>query len=146
MSPGHRDRHARGLRGPLALPNPYTRRAVSPPRPSSRSDFFTEAVNGAVDRIQARTPEVLTGVTFGIEDVPYLNTAWSGDRVPLAAAVEGDEEKLSQVVVYRRPIEHRAPTRRALRVLVYRTIVEQLAALTGWPVERIDPDGADEEG
>jgi hypothetical protein len=45
-------------------------------------------------------------------------------------------------VVYRRPLEHRAVSRRGLRILVYRTIVEQLAALTGRSVEEIDPEGA----
>ena len=33
-------------------------------------------------------------------------------------------------------------TRRGLRILVYRTIVEQLSALTGRSVDEIDPDGA----
>ena len=72
---------------------------------------------------------------------PYLQTAWSGDHVPLAAAVEGDEERLGQVVVYRRPLEHRAASRRGLRILVYRTIVEQLSALTGRSIDEIDPEG-----
>jgi len=74
--------------------------------------------------------------------VPFLQTAWSGDQVPLAAALDGDDDRLRQVVVYRRPLEHRAATRRGLRILVYRTIVEQLSALTGRPVDEIDPDGA----
>ena len=73
--------------------------------------------------------------------MPYLETAWTGAQVPLAAALEGDDNSLSQVVVYRRPLEHRAVSRRGLRILVYRTIVEQLAALTGRSVEEIDPNG-----
>ena len=36
-------------------------------------------------------------------------------------------------------------SRRGLRILVYRTIVEQLSALTGRSVEEIDPDGAGAE-
>jgi hypothetical protein len=98
-------------------------------------------VHGAVERIARQCPDALVGVTFGIEDVPYLQTAWSGDHVPLAAAVEGDEERLGQVVVYRRPLEHRAASRRGLRILVYRTIVEQLSALTGRTIDEIDPEG-----
>ena len=54
--------------------------------------------------------------------------------------VEADEERMAQVVVYRRPLEHRAASRRGLRILVYRTIVEQLSALTGRPVSDFDAE------
>ncbi len=145
MSVRRRDRHARGLRGPLALANPLTRRPASPAKPANRSDYFRDAVHAAVERIARQCPDALVGVTFGIEDVPYLKTAWSGEHVPLAAAIEGDQERLGQVVVYRRPLEHRAATRRGLRILVYRTIVEQLSALTGRSVDDIDPEGRSED-
>jgi len=139
MSTRRRDRHQRGLRGPLALPNPYGGRA-RPPRPAGRADFFDDSVHSAVDRIAVSCPDALVGVTFGIEDVPALPPSWSGDRVPLAAAVEADAERMAQVVVYRRPLEHRAASRRGLRILVYRTIVEQLSALTGRPVSDFDAE------
>jgi len=142
MSSRRRDRHARGLRGPLALANPYSAHPARPSRPATKADFFTETVQEAVERVAEQCPEALVGVTFGVEDVPYLATAWSGDQVPLAAAIQGDEDHLSQVVVYRRPLEHRAASRRGLRILVYRTIVEQLSALTGRSVSEIDPEGA----
>jgi len=140
-----RDRHGRGLRGPLSLPNSLTTHRVHPPHPASKADFFTEAVHDAVDRVGLQCPDALVGITFGIEDVPHFDMAWSGDQVPLAAALEGTANQPSQVVVYRRPLEHRAVSRRSLRILVYRTIVEQLAALTGRSVEEIDPDGAGAE-
>ena len=140
-----RDRHGRGLRGPLSLPNSLTTHRAHPPHPASKADFFTEAVHDAVDRIGLQCPDALVGITFGIEDVPHFDMAWSGDQVPLAAALEGTANQPSQVVVYRRPLEHRAVTRRGLRILVYRTIVEQLAALTGRSVDEIDPDGAGAE-
>lgn len=139
MSTRRRDRHQRGLRGPLALPNPYGRRA-QPPRPANRADFFDDSVHAAVDRVAATCPDALVGVTFGIEDVPPVTASWAGDRVPLAAAVEADADRMAQVVVYRRPLEHRAASRRGLRILVYRTIVEQLSALTGRPVSDFDPE------
>ena len=52
-----------------------------------------------------------------------------------------------QVVLYRRPLEHRARTRKGLRILVFRTLVEQLHALTEIPLEELDPEGwaADDE-
>ena len=111
-------------------------------RPATKADFFSETVAEAVERVARQCPDALVGVTFGIEDVPYLTTPWSGDQVPLAAAIDGDADHPSQVVAYRRPLEHRATSRRGLRILVYRTLVEQLAALTGRSVSEIDPEGA----
>ena len=43
--------------------------------------------------------------------------------------------------MFRRPLERRARTRQGLRILVFRTIVEQLSEATGIPVDDIDPDG-----
>lgn len=112
----------------------------------TRADFFDDSVHAAVDRITMTCPDALVGVTFGIEDVPHLPSAWSGDRVPLAAAVEADIHQMAQVVIYRRPLERRAASRPGLRILVYRTIVEQLSALTGRPVSEFDGEGlADDE-
>jgi hypothetical protein len=99
MSGRRRDRHGRGIRGPLALTNPLTRHRAQPPHPTNRADFFSDAVQATAERP-------------------------------------------GQIVVDRRPLEHRAATRRGLRILVYRTIVEQLSALTGRSVDEIDPDGA----
>jgi hypothetical protein len=146
--PSHRrDRHGRGLRGPLALPNALTVHRAQPPHPASKADFFSEAVRDAVDRVGLQCPDVLVGITVGIEDVPHFGMAWSQDEVPLAAALEATATQPGQVVIYRRPLEHRAVSRRGLRILVYRTIVEQLSALTGRSVEDIDPydAGAEDE-
>ena len=137
-----RDRHGRGIRGPLAMSSPLSRRRARPPHPTNRLDFFHDAVQASVDKIGRQCPEALRGITVGVQDVPQFDLAWSPDRVPLAAALDGTPDRPPQVVVYRRPLEHRAATRRGLRILVYRTIVEQLSALTGRSVDEIDPDGA----
>jgi hypothetical protein len=120
-------------------------RAASPPARAGKSEFFADAVQAAVDRISRQCPDALAGVTVGIEDVPLLESAWTGSRVPLAAAVEAVPDRPARVVVFRRPLEHRAASRRGLRILVYRTIVEQLSALTGRSVEEIDPEGLSDE-
>lgn len=140
-----RDRHGRGIRGPLALPNPYTGRPVRPPQLVSKADWFAEAVTQSVSRIRRHCPQALADVQFGVEDVPTLTDAWRPDRVPLAAAVEADAEAPAQVVVFRRPLEHRAASRQGLQILVHHTIVEQLAALTGLDVATIDPTAADDD-
>ncbi|WP_432558444.1 metallopeptidase family protein [Granulicoccus sp. GXG6511] len=140
MGNRRRDRHGRGLRGPLALPNEHGA-TVRLRRSHSRDDFFTECVAGSAARINKHCPEALRGVELGVEEVPHLPVAWSGNQVPLAAAIEAGDDHPARVVVYRRPLEHRAASRRGLRILVHRTIVEQLAALTGLTQESIDPEG-----
>lgn len=143
--PRRRDRHGRGIRGPLALPNPYGGWVAQPARPSGRTEFFDLAVRASVERITRHCPEALQGVTLGVEDVPFLEGGWGGSEVPLALAVEPTEETPGQVVVYRRPLEHRAATRQGLTILVHRTIVEQLAAVTHYTADQIDPEPDDED-
>lgn len=145
MSSRRRDRHGRGLRGPLALPGPWTRHPARPPRPATPTEAFTEAVHAAVERIAQQCPEALVDLTFGVEDVPLIPPTWTGSQVPLALAVEATVDAAGQVVVYRRPLEHRASSRRDLQLLVHRTLVEQLAALTGRSVAELDPDGVSDE-
>jgi hypothetical protein len=142
MSSRRRDRHGRGLRGPLAGPNPLVSRPARPPRPSTPSEAFADAVHAAVERVARQCPEAVVDIAFGIEEVPGPELAWSGRQVPLALAVEATEDRPSQLVVYRRPLEHRASSRRGLQHLVYRTVVKQLSALTGRSVSELDPDGA----
>lgn len=142
--PRRRDRHDRGLRGPLALPNPYTRRSVPLSRGQGRNAFFTECLTEAVARIQTTCPGGLDGVDIGIEEVPPVDELWTDDRIPLAAAVEATTVQAAQIIVYQRPLEHRAGSRRELRELVHRTLAEQLAALTARSVTDIDPSLDDE--
>ena len=81
--------------------------------------------------IAAVNPAALDGILVGVEDVPQWSPTLSGNRVPMSAALEGTGSSKAQVVLYERPLEHRASSRAQLRRLVYRTIVEQLSALTG---------------
>lgn len=141
MGNSRRDRHGRGVRGPLALPHPHGPTARVR-RLHGRDALFTEAVTASAARIGRQCPQALHGVELGVEEVPHLPTAWSGNQVPLAAAVEAIADRPARVVVYRRPLEHRADDPRGLRVLVFRTIVEQLAALTGLSPDTIDPEGS----
>lgn len=143
--PRRRDRHDRGLRGPIALPNPYTRRSVPLRRGLGRQAFFTECLTEAVARIQGTCPGGLDGVDIGIEEVPPVDQLWTDERIPLAAAIEATTVQAAQIVVYQRPLEHRAASRADLRRLVHRTLAEQLAALTARSVTDIDPDLDDDE-
>ena len=137
--PRRRDRHGRGIRGPLASPNPLTGRPVPLARPS-RVAFFNDCVTSAMADIAAVAPDALQDVIVGVEDVPHLNVAWSGDRVPLSAALEPTRGRKAQIVIFERPLEHRAVSRSQLRALVHQTIVEQLSALTGRSIEDLGGD------
>lgn len=136
-----RDRHSRGIRGRLALPNPWTGSPVPLRDRQSKAEYFTVCVHDAVAQIHDRCPRALASVDVGVEDVPTIVPVWAPNRVPLAAAVSPTLDSNGQVVVFRRPLERRARTRRGLRILVYRTIVEQLSEVTGIGVDEIDPDG-----
>ena len=140
MGNRRRDRRGRGFRGPLAVPHGYGPTARLR-RSRSRDAFFTECVGESAARITKHCPEALRGVELGVEEVPHLPVAWSGNHVPLAAAIEAGNGHPARVVVYRRPLEHRAASMLGLRILVHRTIVEQLSALTGLTQEHIDPEG-----
>jgi predicted Zn-dependent protease with MMP-like domain len=108
------------------------------PYRSAGAGFFADCLRGSLARITETRPEVLVGVEVGFEDVPTLTDGWY-DSVPLAAAVSARPGSPAQVVLYRRPIEHRTTGRRELARLIHRTIVEQLSALTGIDAAEIDP-------
>lgn len=136
--PRRRDRHDRGLRGPLAAPgSPVTLR-----RRASRAEFFADCLSAAVSDVLARNPTVLDDIVVGIEEVPHLNSRWSGDLVPLSAALEATRQQKARIVLYERPIEHRASSPDQLRRLIHRTLVEQLSTLTGRSIE--DLGGSDD--
>lgn len=146
--PSRRDRHQRGMRGPLAALTSVAGQRLRRQRPLSAASYFVDCVSDALARISDDCPQALPGVDIGLEDVPTTEGPWTAERVPLAAALEATPDRLARIVVYRRPIEHRASTRKQLRNLVYRTIVEQVSALTGIPTDTIDPHGhaqADED-
>ena len=134
--PRSRDRHDRGMHGTIALPDSNNRKAV-PLHAPNRVEYFNQCVKEALAAIAEIDPRALDGTVVGVEDVPLLQTAWSGDRVPMSAALEPSKGRPAQIVIYERPLEHRASNRSALRALVHRTIVEQLSALTERPVREL---------
>lgn len=141
-----RGRHGRGPRGPLARGNPHGRTA--PLRRRTRDGVFRDAVAAAVRAVERHCPAALEGVRVSIDVVPPQLRA-DQTRVPLAAAVDPlDPDQPRVVVLFQRPLELRAMSRTGLRILVRRTLVEQLSALTGRPVEDLDPDdpGGDDSG
>lgn len=84
-------------------------------------------------------PQLLDKIDVAIEEVPALTQLWQADRVPLAAAASATDETQAQILLYRRPLERRAASRRHLAELIHLTLVEQISALTGKDTFEIDP-------
>ena len=139
-----RDRHGRGIRGPMALPNDLTDRPLrTPTRPRARA-YFMACVGESIARIGQHCPDVVDANDIGVDEVPDQRTLWNdlGEHgtVPLAAAIESSATQHARIVVYRRPLERRAVDREDLRLLVHETLVEQIVALTGRGIDEIDPE------
>jgi len=144
-APGRRDRHGKGMRGPLAP------REV--PLSRSRSERFDELVLDAVESAERAARgdvallERLGEVEIGVEDIPpetVLAVAESrGEQVPLGRCEPGTP---ARVVIYRRPVELRAKDALGRAALVHAIVVERLAELLGVPTETLEDDeGPDEE-
>ena len=127
-----RDRHARGPRGPL-FPGEIGGR-------DSRRGRFDLAVADAASRIEADWGDEWGHLVIDIEDLPPpLAPDWA-DGVPLGALIPASGGAPARIVVYRRPIEHRAATPRDLVAIVRDVLADRVADLLGRSPEEIDPD------
>ena len=130
--PRRRDRHGRGLRGPLAPPQV--------PISLSRSELFDDYVRESVERLERRWPQ-LVEVEFAVQEVPQAgpDEADPDGGVPLGRVVPGKQGRKSRIVVYRRPVEIRAKSREDRAALVHEILIEQVADLLGLSPDSIDP-------
>ncbi|MFL6139040.1 MAG: metallopeptidase family protein [Frankiaceae bacterium] len=140
--PVRRDRHGRGLRGPL-LP-------AGLPGARTRSELFDDLVLDAVEHLEHRWSAELRHVEFAVEDVPPVDPlpaapddAGLADEIPLARLLPARGRTPARIVVYRRPLEARAHDQLDLGDLVHDVVVEQVAQLLGLDPETVD--GYDEE-
>jgi hypothetical protein len=83
-------------------------------------------------------------VELAVEEVPVLPPEWSDSTVPLSSYVEGSGARPPRLVLFRRPLEHRAEGTTELEALLLTVIVEQLAEVLGLPAEDVLP-GYDED-
>jgi hypothetical protein len=130
----HRDRHGRGMRGPVAPPQV--------PLAVSRADTFDSLVHDSAERLRRRLPQ-LADVDFGVREVPWLGAdedpGAPGDPVPLGGVIRGRGGRRDRIVVYRRPVELRSRGRDECAQLVHDVVVEQAADLLGLAPESVDP-------
>ncbi len=125
----------------MAAPNPVTGAPLQLRQRPRGADFFAECLRASVSRTATACPRAVVGIDVGFEEVPGNLNRWHSERVPLAAAVPAQAGRNGQVVLFRRPLEHRANSRGDLRRLVHRALLEQLSALTGIGLDELDPSG-----
>lgn len=121
------------MRGPGVLP-----RVPGRPATRTRRERFDELVLDIVTEIDARWQRHLGLVEYAVEDAPMLPDDW-GETVPLSSLVRGTGAQPTRLVIFRRPIEHRAESRDDLEAMVLTVVVEQVAELLGIPPEDVDP-------
>ncbi|MGH3861357.1 metallopeptidase family protein [Actinokineospora sp.] len=126
----NRDRHGRGLRGPL-FPSTL-------PAASTRAEKFDALVLDALEPIEARWRTELTKLDVAVDDVPEVPDGTAPDGVladsgvPLARLVAAGVDRRGQptrarIVLYRRPLEARAKDGADLAELIHDVLVEQVA-------------------
>lgn len=140
-----RDRHGRGLRGPL-IPAPL-------PGHRTRSQLFDALVVESADRLRTLWPDALDLVLYLVEEVPGDLEALlaTGDPAPLGTYVQAiphgampdsvmpDSGGAAQITIYRHPVEALCDTPGQLRELVHEVLVEQAAGLLGLDPDAVDP-------
>lgn len=131
-----RNRHGRGLRGPLIPANL--------PASRTRSENFDELVAESAERLRELWGATLEEVEYIIEEVPEQLEALIASRAqaPLGKYRRGPSEETGKmvafVIIYRHPIEALCDAPWQVRELVHEVIIEQVAGLLN-----VDPDGID---
>ncbi|MGP3922206.1 metallopeptidase family protein [Streptomyces sp. 8N616] len=135
--PRRRDRHGRGMRGPVAPPQV--------PLAASRAEAFIDLVHDSVDRLERRWPQ-LSDVEFTVREVPPPDgsdqdggSSWDDGTVPLGRLVTAGGRRPARIVIYRRPVEIRTKSRDERALLIHEVVVEQVAELLGLAPESVDP-------
>jgi hypothetical protein len=130
------------MRGPAFGDTPFVASGVPARRsPAAQFDHVAWRVMRAV--IEPWT-ERLGDVELAVEEVPVLPPEWSSSTVPLSSYVEAKGGRRARLVLFRRPLEHRAEGVAELEALLLTVIVEQLAEVLGIPAEDVLP-GYDED-
>ena len=140
MTVRRRDRHGRGLRGPVA---PRTVPIAETP-----SESFDAAVLDAVEHLHAHGLTEIADIEFAVEDVPDVGDPgeFSADLlddggVPLACAYATGLADIGGplIVLYRRPLESRSMDGEDLAAIVHDVVVDRVAHLLGRDPGDVDP-------
>lgn len=127
-----RDRHGRGLRGPLLPPHL--------PGWRTRAQKFDDLVATTAQSLATHCPEV-ADIEFAVEEVPPSDPAPWEHGVVVARSFGADPRAgmAARIVIYRHPVVARAGDETDLAELVHHVVVEQVAQLLGRSPHDIDP-------
>lgn len=131
-----RDRRGRGMRGPSAVPGPLTPHGVA--YPGTASSLFDSLVLSLAAELERRWGTRWGRLEFAVEETPMIPADWTTHEVPLATLVRGSGSQPSRIVLFRRPIILRAPTRPETSALVLAVLIEQVAELLGIEPHEVD--------
>ena len=141
-----RDRHGRGMRGPLVPSALPLRRAPA--------EVFDSLVMDSVLAIERRLAETagsrfsdLRHIEFAVDEVPPPSQVYDADivedrGVPLSKlypSQPGTAAAAPRIVIYRRPIELRSEGKLDMELLIRSVLVEQLSLLLNLPPEELEP-------
>ncbi|MGJ3189784.1 metallopeptidase family protein [Paenarthrobacter nitroguajacolicus] len=128
-----RNRHGRGLRGELMLPNL--------PGFRTRSERFDDMVLDSAERLQDMWGKQLDGVLFAVDEIPpnLEQLVAAGNAAPMGSYTPGGRGEAPMITVYRRVVEQGSATREELQDLVHDVVVEYTAEMLGVPPETLDP-------
>ena len=127
-----RDRHARGVKGPL-IPH-------SVPIYENAAERFERLLIEATEDFQIRLGAQLSNIEIGFEEIPSnRDLVLSETTVPLGRTEIGNP---SQVIIYRRPIEMRTSDSSELDRKIRDVLAELIGSIIGLRPIDIDPDYA----
>lgn len=130
-----RNRHGRGLRGPLLM--------SGLPGSRTRMERFEDLVAESAERLEDLWGQRIESIVFEVEMVPHRKAlewaAAAGKPVPLGRTVSASPRRPAKVVVFRRPVEELAEHAMDLPEIVHAAVVELVAELLMMPPEEVDP-------
>jgi hypothetical protein len=135
-----RDRHDRGVRGPAFGDSPFAPDGV--PARRTGAERFDDIALRVMRAVVSRWEDRLSEVELAVEEIPMITESWHAGSVPLAAYVDrkpGTPPQPPRLVLFRRPLEHRAESVFELEALLLTVVVEQFAEVLGIPAEDVHP-------
>lgn len=134
-----RNRHGRGLRGPLLM--------AGLPGSRTRGEQFEDLVVDSAERLRELWGTALEDVEYLVEEVPDNLEALvaSGSQAPLGKyrpavrAGAGTDAKQALIVIYRHPVEALCDAPWQVRELIHEVLIEQVAGLLNIDPDTVDP-------
>ena len=129
-----RNRRGREIRGPLSLPGPLSPSGIPASR-TARQDFDT-LVTEVLTGLRPKHAQALDAIEIAVEEAPLLPEDWT-DEVPLSTVVSHSWP--TRLVIFRKPIVHRAAGDEDLANLVWSTMLERFGQLWNTDPADLDP-------